>query len=79
MTDLQAKFIGIAYGVVIHSILDVQLDSSFSLGTFSHLPQLLEDVVGKDTNECYKCYGDRGVPNCKLISSWEFDMVGGSC
>ena len=32
-------------------------------------PQLLEDVVGKDPNECHKCYGDRGVSNCTLISS----------
>ena len=29
-------------------------------------PQLQEDVVNKDANECY---GDRGVPNSKLISS----------
>ena len=42
---------------------------------FSHLlpqlgvHQLLEDVVSKDTDECYKCYGDRGVPNHKLVSS----------
>ena len=33
------------------------------------VPQLLEDVVGKDPNECYKCNGDRRVPNSKLISS----------
>ena len=32
------------------------------------VPQLLEDVVGQDANECGKCYGDRGVPNCKLSS-----------
>ena len=42
------------------------------------LSQLLEDVVGKNANKCYKCYGDRGVPNWKLISSGEIDMVGGS-
>ena len=33
------------------------------------VPQLLEDVVGKDANECYGSYGDRGVPNCKLTAS----------
>ena len=32
------------------------------------VPQLLEDVVGKDANECHKCYGNRSVSNCKLIS-----------
>ena len=32
------------------------------------VPPLLEDVVGKDCNECYKSCGDRGIPNCKLIS-----------
>ena len=39
--------------------------------------QLPEDVVGKDANECCKCYRDRGVPNM-LISFGEFDMIGGS-
>ena len=33
------------------------------------LTQLLEDVIGKDCNECYGRYRDRGVPNCKLIAS----------
>ena len=33
------------------------------------VPQLLEDVVDKDHNKCYDSYGDRGIPNCKLISS----------
>ena len=32
------------------------------------VPQLLEDVVGEDTNERHKCYGDRGVPHCKFVS-----------
>ena len=31
------------------------------------VPRLLEGVVGKDANECYKCYGDRGVPICNLM------------
>ena len=62
----------------IRSLLDI---SSVGLHVeFRHLlpqfggPQLLEDVVGKDANECCKCYGDRGVPNCKLISSWVIDI-----
>ena len=38
------------------------------------LPQLLEDVVGKDTNECSKCYGDRSVADCKHVF-YKFDMV----
>ena len=32
------------------------------------VPQLLEDVVGKDCNKCCKCCRNRGVTNCKLIS-----------
>ena len=28
---------------------------------------LLEDVVGKDANECYECYGNGSVSNCRLI------------
>ena len=42
------------------------------------LSYLLEDMVGKDWNERHKCYGDRGVPNCKLISSRMIDMVSGT-
>ena len=37
------------------------------------VPQLLEDKVGKDSNECCKC---RSVTNCKLISFCELDIVG---
>ena len=64
---------------VVCSLLDI-----LSVGLevqFRHLPQLggpqfLEGVVAEDANECCKCYGDRGVPNCKLASSRVVDMVG---
>ena len=54
--------------------------SLFSLGTFSHLPRSLEDVdvVDVDPNECHEYYHGRGVPNYKVISSSELDMVGSS-
>ena len=42
------------------------------------VPQLLKYVVDKDPNKCCKLYGDRGVPNCTLISSGVIDMIGGS-
>ena len=46
------------------------LNPSISLDHFfQSLPQLLEDMIGKDCNECYGSYRDRGVPNCKLIAS----------
>ena len=53
----------------IHSLIKIELQFQFrhllpQLG----VPHLLEDVVGKDTNACQKCYGDRGVPNSILIS-----------
>ena len=55
----------------IHSLIRIELLNQFQFRNL--LPQLgvsqlLEDVVGEDANECYKCYGDRGAPSCKLIS-----------
>ena len=69
-------FCGIKIVQVIFFLLGVQFVVQFlELKVhFRHLfpqlglPQLLEDVVGKDANECCKCCGDRGVPNCKLTS-----------
>ena len=42
--------------------------------------QLLEDVRGKNANQCWKCFGNRSVINCKLISFCELDIasIGGS-
>ena len=67
---------------IIHCLLGVQfLELQVQ---FRHLlpqlgvPQLLKYVVDKDPNKCCKCYGDRGEPNCMLISSGVIDMIGGS-
>ena len=62
--------------MIIHYLLGVWFFVKFLKlqVQFRHLlpqlggPQLLEDVVGKDANECNKCYGDRGVADCKLVS-----------
>ena len=69
------RFCRIVYRIVqiIHHLLGVQFVKLQV--QFRHLlpqlgvPHLLEDVVGKDGNKCCKYYDDRGVPNCKLISS----------
>ena len=77
-------FYTIVCGIVqiISSLLDiwslelqVQLAKSF---TQLDVPQLLEDMVGKNENECKKCNGNRGVPNCKMISSYTTAMVSGT-
>ena len=69
-----------------HNVSSVELQVQFrhllpQLG----VSQLLEDVVGKNANEGCNCYGDRSVPNSKLIDScelisWTTDIVdhGGS-
>ena len=60
---------------IIFCLLGFQFVVQFLELQFRHLfpqlglPQSLGDVVGEDTNECYKCYDDRCVPNCTLISS----------
>ena len=41
----------------------------------THHTRQLKD---KDSHESCECYGDRGVPNCKLISLWEFDKESSS-
>ena len=53
-----------------HNVSSVELQVQFRhLLPQLDVSQLLEDVVGKDANECYKCYGNRSVPNSKLIAS----------
>ena len=54
----------------LHGVWSVELHVQFRyLLPQCGEPQLLEDVVDKDTDECCKCYGNRDVPNCKLIFS----------
>ena len=62
---------------IIFRFLGFQFDEQHLVHLLPELrmPQLLEDVVNEDCNECSKCYDDRGVPNCKLISFREFDIV----
>ena len=57
--------------------LEPKLQFRHLLPQFS-LPQLLEHVVSKNYNESYKCYCDRGVPNCKLVSIYMVYVVSGS-
>ena len=65
--ELPIELLSIAVGCTV---------SLFSLGTFSHLPRLLEDVdvVDVDPNECHEYYRGRSVSNYKVISSSELDM-----